>query len=73
MDTIKALAAPYVGLKFMPTGGINAGNIKDYLECKSIIACGGSWMVKGNIIEAKEFERIKEMTITAVSLAKGDN
>lgn len=73
VDTIKALAAPYVGLKFMPTGGINAGNIKDYLECKSVIACGGSWMVKGNIIEAKEFERIKEMTITAVSLAKGDN
>ena len=73
VDTIKALAAPYVGLKFMPTGGINAGNIKDYLECKSIIACGGSWMVKGNIIEAKEFERIKEMTITAVSLSKGDN
>ena len=73
VDTIKALAAPYVGLKFMPTGGINAGNIKDYLECKSIIACGGSWMVKGNIIEAKEFECIKEMTITAVSLAKGDN
>ena len=73
VDTIKALAAPYVGLKFMPTGGINAGNIKDYLECKSIIACGGSWMVKGNIIEAKEFERIKEMTITAVSLAKVDN
>lgn len=73
VDTIKALAAPYVGLKFMPTGGINAGNIKDYLECKSIIACGGSWMVKGNIIEAKEFERIKEMTTTAVSLAKGDN
>lgn len=73
VDTIKALAAPYVGLKFMPTGGINAGNIKDYLECKSIIACGGSWMVKGNIIEAKEFKRIKEMTITAVSLAKGDN
>lgn len=73
VDTIKALAAPYVGLKFMPTGGINAGNIKDYLECKSVIACGGSWMVKGNIIEAKEFERIKEMTIEAVSLAKGDN
>lgn len=73
VDTIKALAAPYVGLKFMPTGGINAGNIKDYLECKSVIACGGSWMVKGNIIEAKEFERIKEMTTTAVSLAKGDN
>lgn len=73
VNTIKALAAPYVGLKFMPTGGINAGNIKDYLECKSVIACGGSWMVKGNIIEAKEFERIKEMTITAVSLAKGDN
>lgn len=73
VDTIKALAAPYVGLKFMPTGGINAGNIKDYLECKPVIACGGSWMVKGNIIEAKEFDRIKEMTVTAVSIVKGDN
>lgn len=68
--TIKALAAPYVGLKFMPTGGISTKNLKEYLECKSIIACGGSWMVKGDLIKAGEFDKIKEMTAEAVALAK---
>ncbi len=66
--TIKALSAPYVGLKFMPTGGVNAKNLKDYLTCKSIIACGGSWMVKGDMIKAGEFDKIKEMTQEAVNL-----
>jgi len=68
--TIKALAAPYVGLKFMPTGGVSAKNLKDYLSNKSIIACGGSWMVKGDMIKAGEFDKIKEMTAEAVALAK---
>ncbi len=66
--TIKALSAPYVGLKFMPTGGVNAKNLKDYLTCKSIIACGGSWMVKGDMIKAGEFDKIKAMTQEAVNL-----
>lgn len=66
--TIKALSAPYVGLKFMPTGGVNAKNLKDYLTCKSIIACGGSWMVKGDMIKAGEFDKIKAMTQEAVKL-----
>ena len=64
----QALAAPYVGLKFMPTGGVNAKNLADYLQCKSIIACGGSWMVKSDLIKAGEFEKIKDMTKEAVSL-----
>lgn len=68
--TIKALAAPYVGLKFMPTGGVSASNLADYLSCKSIIACGGSWMVKGDMIKAGEFDKIREMTAEAVALAK---
>lgn len=68
--TIKALAAPYVGLKVMPTGGINAGNLKDYLSCKSIVACGGSWMVKGDMVKAGEFEKIKELTQEATALVK---
>ena len=54
VSTIQALAAPYVGLKFMPTGGVNAKNLADYLQCKSIIACGGSWMVKSDLIKAGE-------------------
>ena len=68
--TIKALAAPYVGLKFMPTGGVNAKNLEEYLNCSSIIACGGSWMVKGDMIKAGEFDKIEAMTKEAVTLAK---
>ncbi len=67
--TIKALSAPYVGLKFMPTGGISAKNLKEYLACKPIVACGGSWMVKKDMIEAGEFDKIRELTKEAVALA----
>ncbi|MGI6095870.1 MAG: bifunctional 4-hydroxy-2-oxoglutarate aldolase/2-dehydro-3-deoxy-phosphogluconate aldolase [Lachnospiraceae bacterium] len=66
--TIKALAAPYVGMKFMPTGGINAKNLADYLSCDKIAACGGSWMVKGDLVKAGEFDKIQEMTAEAVKL-----
>lgn len=66
--TIKALSAPYVGLKFMPTGGVSAANLKDYFECKSVIACGGSWMVKGDLIAAGKFDEIRQMTSEAVKL-----
>lgn len=68
--TIKALAAPYTMLKFMPTGGVSVKNLKDYLSCDKIICCGGSWMVKDALIKAGEFEKIAEMTKEAVDLAK---
>ena len=70
VSTIQALTAPYVGLKFMPTGGVNAKNLADYLQCKSIIACGGSWMVKGSLVEAGEFDKIEAMTKEAVEIVK---
>lgn len=70
VNTIKAMAAPYVGLKFMPTGGINGENLKNYLTCKSIVACGGSWMVKGDLIKAGEFGKIRELTQAAAALVK---
>ena len=66
--TIKALTAPYVGLKFMPTGGVNAKNLESYLSCDKIVACGGSWMVKGDLIKAGKFDEIKAMTEEAVKL-----
>ncbi len=68
--TIKAMAAPYGMVKFMPTGGINAKNLKEYLSCDKILCCGGSWMVKGDLIEAGEFDKIRELTKEAVALAK---
>lgn len=66
--TIKAMAAPYVGLKFMPTGGVNAKNLESYLGCDKIIACGGSWMVKGYLVKAGKFDEIKDLTAEAVKL-----
>lgn len=68
MATIKAIAAPYVGLKFMPTGGVNAKNLDNYLSCDEIIACGGSWMVKGDLIKAGKFDEITSLTKEAVEL-----
>ena len=68
VKTIKALSAPYSQLKFMPTGGINAGNIGEYLKCTSVLACGGSWMVKGNLIKEKNFEKIESLTREAAAL-----
>lgn len=71
IKAIKAMAAPYVNLKFMPTGGINAANINDYLSFKKIIACGGSWMVSGELVKNKDFDRIEELTREAVMTVHG--
>ena len=68
VKTIKALSAPYSQIKFMPTGGINAGNIGDYLKCRSILACGGSWMVKDDLVREKDFEKIETLTREAAAL-----
>ncbi len=68
---IKAMAAPYVNMKFMPTGGINAKNLNDYLSFPKIHACGGSWMVSGDMINAKEFDKIRDMTREAVQTMLG--
>ncbi len=58
---IKAIAAPYTTVKFMPTGGIHAKNLGDYLSCDKVICCGGSWMVKGDLISKGEFGKIREL------------
>ena len=70
LKMIKAMAAPYVGVKFMPTGGINQNNVKDYLAYDRILACGGSWMVKGDMVAAGEFDKIKELAAEAVEIVK---
>lgn len=70
LKMIKAMAAPYVGVKFMPTGGINQNNVRDYLAYDRILACGGSWMVKGDMVAAGEFDKIKELAAEAVEIVK---
>lgn len=70
LKMIKAIAAPYTTLTFMPTGGINAQNVKEYLAYNRILACGGSWMVKNDLVKAGDFDKIKEMTKEAAAIVK---
>lgn len=68
---IKAMAAPYVNMKFMPTGGINADNLNSYLDFPRIIACGGSWMVSGKLVAEGKFDEIEKLTREAVNKMLG--
>ncbi len=70
LATLKALAAPYVGLQFMPTGGIGPQNVKEYLSYDRIVACGGSWMVNGELIKAGDFKGITELTKEAAAIVR---
>jgi 2-dehydro-3-deoxyphosphogluconate aldolase/(4S)-4-hydroxy-2-oxoglutarate aldolase len=67
---LKAIAAPYAGVKFIPTGGINQDNLADYLAHPSVHCCGGSWLVKANLISAGKFDEITRLTRDAVSLVR---
>ena len=67
---IKAMAAPYSMVKFMPTGGISTKNLADYLSCDKILCCGGIWMVKEDLIRSGSFDKITDMTREATALAK---
>lgn len=70
LEMIKAVATPYTMLKFMPTGGIDPKNIVPYLQYEKILACGGSWMVKGNLISEGAFDKITDLTKEAVELVR---
>jgi 2-dehydro-3-deoxyphosphogluconate aldolase/(4S)-4-hydroxy-2-oxoglutarate aldolase len=69
LDYIKALAGPYSKLKFIPTGGINTGNLAEYLGYEKILACGGSWMVDADLINAGKFDTITALCREAVAKA----
>lgn len=70
LKMIKAMAAPYTKMKFMPTGGINPQNVREYLQCDKILACGGSWMVKGDLINSDNFAEIEKLTKEASQIVK---
>ena len=67
---IKAVAAAYVNLSFMPTGGINSENIREYLAYDRILACGGSWMVSKDLIKAGDFAKIEKLVREAAGIVK---
>lgn len=68
---IKALAGPYVNVRFMPTGGINAKNVTSYLDYEKIVACGGTWMIDKAMIKAGDFAGIARLTREAVNAMLG--
>ena len=69
--TLKAIAAPYKGLRFVPTGGIDATNLAGYLSFDRVLACGGSWMVKPDMLRAGDFAGVTRLSREAVSIALG--
>ena len=68
LEYIKAVAAPYAGLRFIPTGGINAGNLGKYIAFNRILACGGSWMVKNELIDEGSFTEMTRLSREAVQI-----
>lgn len=68
---LKAMAAPYGQVKFMPTGGINADNLLDYLKFGKVLACGGSFMVAEDLIREKRWSEITALTKNAVKAMLG--
>jgi len=63
---LKAMSAPYGMMRFMPTGGIDASNLREYLDLPSVLACGGSFMVSKNALKNNDFDSIRAETAKAV-------
>lgn len=68
---LKAVAGPYTNLRWMPTGGVNAKNLMDYLSFDKIVACGGTWMVKKDLISDEKWDEITRLTKEAVQTMLG--
>ena len=72
LNAMKNLSAPFVGLKFLPTGGVNSGNIKEYVDAPFIHAVGGSWVCPKSDIAAGNWEKITNLCLEARKAAKGE-
>ena len=69
LPAIRALAAPFGGVKFIPTGGISPSNLGDYLAHPSVLAVGGSWLVTRELIAANDWSAITGLVEAAVDIA----
>lgn len=67
--TLKALAAPFREMKFMPTGGVSAANLTDYLALPQVLACGGSWLTPSAAVAAGDYRKIEELAAEACRIA----
>jgi 2-dehydro-3-deoxyphosphogluconate aldolase/(4S)-4-hydroxy-2-oxoglutarate aldolase len=70
INTLKAIAAPFGMMQFIPTGGIDASNVAEYLKFPKVLACGGSWMASKEMLAAKQWDRVAELAQNAVKLAQ---
>jgi 2-dehydro-3-deoxyphosphogluconate aldolase/(4S)-4-hydroxy-2-oxoglutarate aldolase len=71
LSYLKSMSAPFGGIKFIPTGGIDAGNILSYLKFNKVLACGGSWMVTADLISQKKFSVITALVAEAIQTILG--
>ena len=72
LDSIAALAAPFTGVRFVPSGGVNASNAADYLRHPAIFAVSGSWMATRTAIAARDFDTVVELSRIAAAIALGN-
>ena len=70
LATIKAICAPFVGHRFLPTGGVSLANVEEYLAAPQIIACGGTWMVKPALFADGDFSKVQEQAAEAMAKVK---
>jgi len=71
LSLLKSMSAPYTDIRFIPTGGINKNNLSSYLSNNKVLACGGSWMVKADLISSGNFSEITRLTREAISTLLG--
>jgi 2-dehydro-3-deoxyphosphogluconate aldolase/(4S)-4-hydroxy-2-oxoglutarate aldolase len=67
---IKALGSVFKGVSFMPTGGVSAANLSEYLALPNVLACGGSWLTPAAAIAEGNYEKISQLAAEAVAIAK---
>ena len=67
---LKALGSVFRDVRFMPTGGISAANLGDYLALPNVLACGGSWLTPSDAVAEGHFEKVTELAAQAVAIAQ---
>ena len=67
VDALKAFAGPFAELKFCPTGGVNPGNVKNYFQQPNLLCVGGSWMLPGDVVKAKDWGRVEQLCREALA------
>lgn len=70
MKAIKAVASVFRTMRFMPTGGVSAGNLAEFLAVPSILACGGSWLTPADAVAAGDYQAITNLAEEAIEIAR---